>query len=164
MRDTEREAETQAEGEAGSSQGAQCGTRSPDPGSCPESKADAQPLSHPGVPHFHFRSTSSKPAKALLTQCQWLSFVLPPAALEACSWDECSFSSLASLMHDCEFTPHCMCFLNLLGIDSAWAVCVPLITLTTSALGPGPGRTSLILFLPPVRGHLQESHLLTCLH
>ena len=33
MRDTEREGETQAEEEAGSTQGAQCGTRSQDPGS-----------------------------------------------------------------------------------------------------------------------------------
>ena len=50
MRDTrEREAETQAEGEAGSPQGAQCGTRSQTPGSRPEPKADAQPLSHPGI-------------------------------------------------------------------------------------------------------------------
>ena len=32
MRDTQREAETQAEGEAGSPQGAQCRTRSKDPG------------------------------------------------------------------------------------------------------------------------------------
>ena len=47
-----REAETQAEGEAGPMQGAQCGTRSLDPGSCPELKADAQPLSHPGIPHL----------------------------------------------------------------------------------------------------------------
>ena len=50
MRDTEREAETQAEGEAGSLWGARCGTRSQDPRSRPELKADAQPLSHPGVP------------------------------------------------------------------------------------------------------------------
>ena len=35
MRDTQREAETQAEGEADSSQGARCGTRSPDPGIMP---------------------------------------------------------------------------------------------------------------------------------
>ena len=35
MRDTEREAETQAEGEAGSLQGAPCGTRSQDPGITP---------------------------------------------------------------------------------------------------------------------------------
>ena len=45
-----REAETQAEGEAGSPQGAQCGTRSQIPGSQPELKAGAQPQSHPGVP------------------------------------------------------------------------------------------------------------------
>ena len=49
MIDTEREAETQAEGEAGFSQGARCGTRSQTPGSCPEPKADAQPLSPPGA-------------------------------------------------------------------------------------------------------------------
>ena len=47
MRD--READTQAEGEAGSLQGAQCGT--PSPGSCPEPKADTEPLSPPGVPN-----------------------------------------------------------------------------------------------------------------
>ena len=54
MRDTEREreAETQAEGEAGSMQGAQRGTRSWIPGSRPEPKADAQLLSHSGVPCF----------------------------------------------------------------------------------------------------------------
>ena len=46
MRDTQREAETQAEGEADSMQGAQCGTRSRDP----VLKTDAQPLSHPGAP------------------------------------------------------------------------------------------------------------------
>ena len=48
MNDTERQ--TQTEGEAGSPQGAGCGIQSPDPGSCPEPKGDAQPLSHPGVP------------------------------------------------------------------------------------------------------------------
>ena len=45
-RHTHREAETQAEGEAGSVQGARGGTRSRAPGSRPEPKADAQPLSH----------------------------------------------------------------------------------------------------------------------
>ena len=48
MRDTEREAKTQAEGEAGSPWGARCGTQSLELGSCPEPKADAEPLSHPG--------------------------------------------------------------------------------------------------------------------
>ena len=50
MRDTQRGAETQAEGEAGSWQGARCGIRSQTPGSCPEPKTDAQLLSHPGIP------------------------------------------------------------------------------------------------------------------
>ena len=50
MRDTKREAETQAEGEVGSLQGARCKTQSQDPGSLPEWKTDAQPLSHTGVP------------------------------------------------------------------------------------------------------------------
>ena len=51
MRDTEREAETQAEGEAGSMH------REPDvgfdpetPGSRPGPKAGAKPLRHPGIP------------------------------------------------------------------------------------------------------------------
>lgn len=46
MKDTERE----AEGEAGSMQEVQRGT----PGSHPGLKADAQPLSHPGVPTGYF--------------------------------------------------------------------------------------------------------------
>ena len=50
MRDTEREAETQAEGKVGSLWGARRETRSQDPGRHPGLKADAQPLSHPGVP------------------------------------------------------------------------------------------------------------------
>ena len=44
MRDTQREAETLAEGEAGSRT----------PGSCPEPKADTQPLSHPDVAKWGF--------------------------------------------------------------------------------------------------------------
>ena len=50
MRDTEREAEIQAEGEASSLQVVRCGTQSQIPGLRPEPKADVQPLSHPGVP------------------------------------------------------------------------------------------------------------------
>ena len=46
-RHTERK--KQRHGEAGSSQEAPCGTRSPEPGSRSEPKADAQPLSHPGT-------------------------------------------------------------------------------------------------------------------
>ena len=50
MRDTEREADTWAEREAGFMQAAQCRTQSWDPGSRPEPKVDAQPLSHPSAP------------------------------------------------------------------------------------------------------------------
>ena len=50
MRDTQQEAETQAEGETGSPQGARCGTWSQISGSHPEPKADAQLLIHPGIP------------------------------------------------------------------------------------------------------------------
>ena len=58
MRETEKEAEAQAEGEAGSMRGVGWG-REPeaglDPrtqGSQPEPKAEAQPRSHPGAPIF----------------------------------------------------------------------------------------------------------------
>ena len=51
MTERELEAETQAKGEAGSTQSARCGTGSRTAGSCPEPKADdAQLLSHPGIP------------------------------------------------------------------------------------------------------------------
>ena len=53
MRGTQREAETQAKGETGSPEGAPHGTLCWIPGSHPELKADAQPLSHPGVPVFN---------------------------------------------------------------------------------------------------------------
>ena len=55
-RPREREAETQAEGEAGSLHRAQCETRSWDLGSRPEPNTDAQPLSHPGAPCLKFYS------------------------------------------------------------------------------------------------------------
>ena len=65
-RDThrERQRQRQREKEAGSLQGARCGTWSQEPhvgldprtpGSCPEVKADAQLLNHPGVPHAQFQ-------------------------------------------------------------------------------------------------------------
>ena len=54
MRDTQREAETQAEGEAGSMQGPEAALDPRTPGSRPEPKADAQLLSHPGVLLFFF--------------------------------------------------------------------------------------------------------------
>ena len=48
----QREAETQAEGEAGPLRGTQSRTQSQDQGSHPEPKTDAQPLSHSGVPAY----------------------------------------------------------------------------------------------------------------
>ena len=50
MRDTEREAETQAEGEAGSLQEPDVGLHPRTPGSHPGPKAGTKPLSHPGIP------------------------------------------------------------------------------------------------------------------
>ena len=50
MIDIEREAETQAEGEAGSMQKADTEFYPRTPGSHPRRKADAKPLSHPGIP------------------------------------------------------------------------------------------------------------------
>ena len=52
MRDTEREkeAETPAEGEAGSMQGARCGTRYRVSRITPWAEGGAKPLSHPGCP------------------------------------------------------------------------------------------------------------------
>ena len=43
--------------------GTRCGTQSQDPGSCPEATAEAQPLSHPGVPNVDFFTFIFKPAK-----------------------------------------------------------------------------------------------------
>ena len=53
MRDREREgeAETQAEGEAGSMQEHDVRLDPGTPGSRPGPKAGAKPLSHPGIPH-----------------------------------------------------------------------------------------------------------------
>ena len=57
MTDTCREAETQAEGEAGSLWGLHL--RTPGSlGSPPEPKADTQPLSHPGAPRWCFNAGS----------------------------------------------------------------------------------------------------------
>ena len=64
LRDTEREAETQAEGEAGSMH------REPDagfnpgsPGSCPGPKAGAKPLRHPGIPIYLFLRDTEREAE-----------------------------------------------------------------------------------------------------
>ena len=52
MRDKEREAEPQAEGEAGSMQGAQSGTPSWISRITPWDEGGSKPLSHPGCPCF----------------------------------------------------------------------------------------------------------------
>ena len=50
MREREREAKTQAEGKAGSMQGALYGIRSQVSRIAPRAEGDAKPLSHPGPP------------------------------------------------------------------------------------------------------------------
>ena len=60
MRDTQRETETQAEGETGSMQESDAGLNPGTPGSQPEPKVDTQPLSHPSIPpQDGFAKTSS---------------------------------------------------------------------------------------------------------
>ena len=70
-----REAETQAEGEAGPMQGAGRGTRSQDSRIRPWAKAGAQPLSHTGIPRLApFLSVSDTWELLLLIMDLWLSF------------------------------------------------------------------------------------------
>ena len=52
MRDTQREAETQAEGKQAPHGEPDAGLNPRTPGSCPEPKAGAQPLSHSGAPEI----------------------------------------------------------------------------------------------------------------
>ena len=59
MRDTEREAETQAEGEAEFCSEPDVGLDPRTPGSCPEPKADAHLLNHSGVPAYDLLSNTS---------------------------------------------------------------------------------------------------------
>ena len=54
MRNREREAETQAEGKAGPTQGARHGTPSQDSKIRPWAEGGAKPLSHPGCPVLLF--------------------------------------------------------------------------------------------------------------
>ena len=54
MRDTQREAETQAEGETGSTGEARRGTRSRVSRITPGAEDGAKPLSHPGCPEIYF--------------------------------------------------------------------------------------------------------------
>ena len=56
MRDTQREAETQVEGKQAPCGEPDAGLNPRTLGSRPEPKADAQPLSHSGVPTFYHLS------------------------------------------------------------------------------------------------------------
>ena len=62
----EREAETQAEGEAGSIQGADAGLYPGTPGLCPGPKAGAKLLSHPGIPSSRFCLSRVGKARSIL--------------------------------------------------------------------------------------------------
>ena len=53
MRDTEREAQTQREEKQAPRREPDVGFNPGNSGSGPESKADAQPLSHPGIPPLY---------------------------------------------------------------------------------------------------------------
>ena len=62
----EREAETQAEGEAGSMQGARRGTRSQDPRITTCTKGRHSTTGYPGAPEYEFLLSS------ILNLCKWL--------------------------------------------------------------------------------------------
>ena len=77
MRDTQREAETQAEGEAGSCKGPDVGLNPGNPGSGPDPKADAQPLGPPGVPKNRILENVS------MVQLCWGVIRVKPGSLDA---------------------------------------------------------------------------------
>ena len=54
MSDREREAETQAEGEAGSMQGTACGTQSRDSGIMPWAEGSCSTAEPPGCPNYRY--------------------------------------------------------------------------------------------------------------
>lgn len=66
MRDTERQAEPQAEGEAGSMQGAQCGTRSYDSGITPLAKGSCSTSEPPRRPNLSLILQNLRFIKTLL--------------------------------------------------------------------------------------------------
>ena len=72
MRDTEGEAKTQAEGEAGSMKEPDVGLGPRTPGSRPEPKAEAQPLSHPGGPVLTTSINWDTWVAQRLSTCRWL--------------------------------------------------------------------------------------------
>ena len=69
MRDTERDAETQAEGEAGSMQGAWCGTPSRVSRIMPWAEGGTKPLSHLAIPEEgYFKEKVQSAAEPVLYQ------------------------------------------------------------------------------------------------
>ena len=115
MRDTEREAETQAEGEAGSPQGPQCRTRSQTQGSHLELKADAQLLSYPGVPvFFYFRTVLHLPPFGLLVF---------HSTEQSLGW----FSGIPDL-------PDHFLFINILGKTATWVLWLHIISVLIDSL------------------------------
>ena len=64
MRDREKQRHRQREKQAPSGE-PDVGLNPRTPGSCPEPKVGAQPLSHPGVPEYRFNKTDPCP------QCAW---------------------------------------------------------------------------------------------
>ena len=78
MRDTQREAETQEREKQAPCGEPDVGLDPRSPGSCPEPKADAQPLSHPGAPGGLFQEEFlTFPLEISLCSC----FALPLAAI-----------------------------------------------------------------------------------
>ena len=72
MIDTEREAETQTEGEAGSMQGAGCGTQSRNSRITPWTEGRCLiPLSHPGIPNIAVFIKQVSVAKVLPKLCEF---------------------------------------------------------------------------------------------
>ena len=69
MIDIEREAETQADGEAGSMPGARVRLDPGTPGSRPEPKAGTKPLSHPVIPSSFLFKLDNIPLCGHITVC-----------------------------------------------------------------------------------------------
>ena len=107
---------------AGSPQGARCATGSPDPGSCPELKADAQPLSHPGVPapnnfYLHIIQFLIQQRKHFLPfwECELICF--PDASLH-CLWMSIFYHLKTVYQHNARSKILYLCTFNL--YTSSW--------------------------------------------